>query len=106
TLAVRGIVRILAHFQAPRGQLPQEPARRVPVLPHEQHPPIVVHGHEHDRAVMPDDLEIGLATVRQPDAIDGHVEDPALVDESAGEDGSGLAHWPTVAAAAVRTLAP
>ena len=85
-LARGGRVGVLADLEAARRQLPQKSPGRVPVLPHQQHPPIVGDRDEDDGAVVPHDLQIGLAAVRQADAVHRDVEDAPFVDEARVED--------------------
>src|SRR5262245_11016323 len=107
-LASGACLRILSRLQAACGQFPQETSRRVPVLPDQQHPSLIVQWDQDHRTLVPYDFEIRLAPVWQTHAVDRHVEDAAFIDGAAGQDGCSGVHRPTLAArrATPRRLIP
>ncbi len=82
TLAGGGDVAVFADFQAACRQFPQKTVGGVSVLPYQQHPPVVGDGQQDDRAVVPHDLQVGLAAVWKPDAVHGDVEDAAFIHQA------------------------
>ncbi len=76
-------------FTGTRRQLPQEASDRVAILAYQQQPSIGRDRDEHDRPLVPHDLEGGLVTLRQPHAINRDVEDAAVVD-AFGRDHCGI----------------
>ena len=72
------------HVEQPGGRLPQVGAHRVPVLPEQQHPVLVVEHDHPDGPGVVDDLAGDRLAVRQLDLVAADVPDHAVVHRLAG----------------------
>ena len=86
-LPPRGVQRRLAgHVEQAGGQLPQLHPHRVPVLPHQEHPLVLVEGQHRDRPGVADVLPPDDARVAEVDLLPDDVPDQAVEDPLAAED--------------------